>query len=80
MTGSIPPGSNRTSTANCGSPGELLPPRALQDWVGAGGPAVYNATGNEFLGYLTYAGCSQVMQCSTLVAAQGGWLCRSPAT
>jgi len=52
MTGSIPPGSNRTSTANCGSPGELLPPRELQDWVGLGGPAVYKATGNEFLGYL----------------------------
>ncbi len=52
MTGSIPPGSNRTSAANGGSPGELLPPRALQDWVGLGGPALYNATGNEFLGYL----------------------------
>src|ERR1700733_6255762 len=52
MTGSIPPGSNRTSTANCGSPGELLPPRELQDWVGGGGPDVFKATGNEFLGYL----------------------------
>ena len=52
MTGSIPPGANRTSTANCGSPGELLPPRELQDWVGLGGPAVFKATGDEFLGYL----------------------------
>jgi SAM-dependent methyltransferase len=52
MTGSIPPGSNRALTANCGSSGELLPPRELQDWVGLGGPAVYKATGNEFLGYL----------------------------
>lgn len=52
MTGSTPPGSNRTSTANCGSPGELLPPRELQDWVGGGGPAVYTATGYEFLRYL----------------------------
>jgi SAM-dependent methyltransferase/predicted O-methyltransferase YrrM len=52
MTGSIPPGSNRTSTANCGSPGEVLPPRELQDWVGLGGSAVFKATGNEFLGYL----------------------------
>src|SRR3984957_18383311 len=52
MTGSIPLGSNRPSTANCGSPGQLLPPRELQDWVGLGGPAVYKATGNEFLGYL----------------------------
>ena len=52
MTGSIPPGSDRTSTVNGGSPGELLPPRGLQDWVGLGGPAVYKATGNEFLGYL----------------------------
>jgi SAM-dependent methyltransferase len=52
MTGSIPPGSNRTSTANCGSPGEVLPPPELQDWVGLGGSAVFKATGNEFLGYL----------------------------
>ena len=48
----IPPGSNRTSTTNSGSPGELLPPRELQDWVGGGGADVYKATGNEFLGYL----------------------------
>ena len=52
MTGSMPPGSNRTSTADCCSPGELLPPRKLQDWVGPGGPAMYTATGHEFLGYL----------------------------
>jgi SAM-dependent methyltransferase len=52
MTGSIPPGSSRTSTANCGSLGEVLPPQKLQDWVGGGGPAMYKAIGNEFLGYL----------------------------
>src|ERR1700757_2189666 len=52
MTGSIPPGWNRTSTTTCGSPGEVLPPRELQDWVGGGGPAVFKATGDEFLGYL----------------------------
>ncbi|MCV7008469.1 methyltransferase domain-containing protein [Mycobacterium gordonae] len=52
MTESISPRSNLTSTATCGSPGELLPPRKLQDWVGLGGPAVYKATGDEFLGYL----------------------------
>src|ERR1700758_3353234 len=52
MTGSVPPGSNRASLANCGSPGELLPPRELQDWVGLGGPVVFKATGDEFLGYL----------------------------
>ena len=52
MTGSIPPGSNRISTANCSSPGEVLPPRELQDWVGGGGGDVYKAIGNEFLGYL----------------------------
>jgi len=46
------PGSNRAFTANGGSPSELLPPRELQDWVGGGGPAVYTATGTEFLGYL----------------------------
>src|SRR6185437_8284340 len=46
MTRSVPPG----STANCGSRGELLPPRELQDWVG--GADAYMATGNEFLGYL----------------------------
>jgi SAM-dependent methyltransferase len=50
MTGSIPPGSNRTFAANCGSPGEVLPPRELQDWVG--GADAYKAIGNEFLGYL----------------------------
>ncbi len=49
---SIPPGSNRTSTANCGSPDELLPPEELQNWVGPGGAAVYKKTGVEFLGYL----------------------------
>src|ERR1700733_5156806 len=52
MTGSIPPGANRISTADCGLPGELVPPRELQDWVGLGGPAVFKATGKEFLGYL----------------------------
>ncbi len=52
MTGSISPGANRTSTANCGLLGELLPPRELQDWVGLGGPSVFTATGAEFLGYL----------------------------
>ena len=52
MTGSIPPGSNRTSTANCGSPGELLPPEELQHWVGPGGARAYKAIGVEFLGYL----------------------------
>lgn len=51
MTGSIRPGSNRTSKANCGSPGELLP-RKLQDCVSLGGPAAYQATGDEFSGYL----------------------------
>jgi SAM-dependent methyltransferase len=34
------------------SPGELLPPRELQDWVGLGGTAAFKAIGNEFLGYL----------------------------
>lgn len=29
-----------------------VPPRELQDWVGGGGPAVFKATGDEFLGYL----------------------------
>jgi SAM-dependent methyltransferase len=48
MTGSIPPG----STTNCGSPGEVLPPRELQDWVGGGGPDAFRAIGSEFLGYL----------------------------
>jgi SAM-dependent methyltransferase len=52
MTGSTPPGSNRTSTTNCGSPGYVLPPRELQDWVGGGGADAFKATGNEFLGYL----------------------------
>src|SRR5690349_17910849 len=52
MTGSISPGSNRTSTANGASPGELLPPRELHDWEGLDGPAVYKATGDEFFGYL----------------------------
>src|SRR5437764_632346 len=52
MTGGILPGSNRTSLANCGSPGELLAPREFQDWLGLGDPAVFKATGNEFLGYL----------------------------
>jgi SAM-dependent methyltransferase/predicted O-methyltransferase YrrM len=52
MTGSIPIRSSRTSAGKCDSPGELLPPRELQDWVGLGGPAVYKATGDEFLGYL----------------------------
>src|ERR1700742_4562127 len=51
MSGSIPRGSSRRSTANS-SPGELLPPRDLQDSMGAGGPAVHEATGDEFLGYL----------------------------
>jgi ubiquinone/menaquinone biosynthesis C-methylase UbiE len=50
MIGSIPPDSNRTSTANRGSPGELLPPEELQKWVGRSG--TYKATGVEFLGYL----------------------------
>src|ERR1700722_15210211 len=52
MTGSVPFDTNRPSIANCGSPGELLPPSELQEWVGLGGPAVFKATGNEFLGYL----------------------------
>lgn len=52
MTGSIPPGSNRTSTANCGTPDEVLPPRELQDWVGGGGADAYKAIGNKFLGHL----------------------------
>jgi hypothetical protein len=52
MTGSISPGSNRTSTANCASPGEVLPPWELQDWVGGGRVDAYKAIGNEFLGYL----------------------------
>src|SRR6202030_2923541 len=43
---------NRTSTKKRGSPGELLPPRELQDWVGGGGPAVYTVIGHEFLRYL----------------------------
>jgi ubiquinone/menaquinone biosynthesis C-methylase UbiE len=51
MTGSIPPGSNRTSTANCGSPGELLPPEELQHYVGRSGDG-FKAAGAEFLGYL----------------------------
>ena len=52
MTGSTPPGANRALTANGGLPSEVLPPQALQDWVGGGGPAAYTATGNEFMGYL----------------------------
>ena len=52
MTGSTPPGSNRTSTVNCGLPGAVLPSRELQDWVGGGGSAAFKAIGNEFLGYL----------------------------
>ncbi|WP_085234337.1 methyltransferase domain-containing protein [Mycobacterium conspicuum] len=52
MTGSITHGSNRTSKANCGSLGELLPPAAFQELVGSGGPPVNEATGEEFLGYL----------------------------
>lgn len=35
-----------------GTPGEVLPPRELQDLVGGGGADVYKATGNEFLDYL----------------------------
>lgn len=52
MTGSIPPGLNPTSAATCDSPGEVLPPRELQDWVGGGGADAYKAIGKEFLGYL----------------------------
>lgn len=37
---------------NGGSLDELLPPPALQAWVGAGGPRAYKAIGVEFLGYL----------------------------
>jgi SAM-dependent methyltransferase len=32
--------------------GELLPPPERQDWAGLGGPNVFKATGDEFLGYL----------------------------
>ncbi|MEI7781856.1 MAG: methyltransferase domain-containing protein, partial [Planctomycetota bacterium] len=49
MTGVSPSGRHRASSENCGSPGELLPARGLQDWVGLRGP---NAIGNEYLGYL----------------------------
>ena len=52
MTGGIPSGANRALSANCVSAGELQPPRELQDWVGLGGPSVFKATGDEFLGYL----------------------------
>jgi ubiquinone/menaquinone biosynthesis C-methylase UbiE len=45
---SMLPPSNRTSTANGGSPGELLPPEELQKWVGGG----YKAVGADFFGYL----------------------------
>lgn len=50
MIGSTPSDSNRHSTANSGSPSELLPPEDLQKWVGRSG--TYKATGVEFLGYL----------------------------
>jgi SAM-dependent methyltransferase len=43
----LPP-SNRTSAANGGSPGELLPPEELQKWVGGG----YEAVGAKLFGYL----------------------------
>lgn len=52
MIGSVPPGSNPTSTADCGSPGELLPPEKLQKWVGPGGSGMYKAVGDQILGYL----------------------------
>ena len=52
MTGGIPPGAAGPSTANGGSSSGLVPPRELQDWVGLGGPSVFKATGDEFLGYL----------------------------
>jgi SAM-dependent methyltransferase len=45
---SILPRANRTSTAKNGSPGELLPPKALQKLVGGG----YKEVGAEFFGYL----------------------------
>jgi SAM-dependent methyltransferase len=54
MTGSIPLGPHRTSTANCGSPDGLLPPWELEDSVGLGGQSTYRATGEEFLGYLIH--------------------------
>lgn len=79
MTGSIPPGSNHTSTAKCGSPGEVLPPGSSRIGLVALTPTWQFAM-NSWIIWLTYAGCSQVMQCSTSVAAQGEWLCRSPAT
>jgi SAM-dependent methyltransferase len=52
MIRSMLPPSNRTSTANGGSPGELLPPEELRDWVGGGGAPAYKAVGVQFLGYL----------------------------
>jgi SAM-dependent methyltransferase len=47
----IPPDSNRTSTADSGSPDELLPPEELQKWVGGDG-GMFKAIGVQFLGYL----------------------------
>lgn len=52
MIESIPPGSNRTSTAKSRSTGELLPPEELLTLVGGGDARVYQKTGAEFLGYL----------------------------
>src|ERR1700722_11178119 len=47
----IPPDSNRTSTADSGSPDELLPPEELQKWVGGDG-GMFKAIGVQFLGHL----------------------------
>ena len=80
MIRSILPGSNRASTANRGSPVELLPPVELQNWVGNSRKVQGSWPMNSWVIWLTYVACSQVMQCSTLVVAQGGSLCRSPAT
>jgi SAM-dependent methyltransferase len=45
-------GSNPTSTANGGSPGELLPPEELRIKGGGGDDFMYKAIGGQFLGYL----------------------------
>jgi hypothetical protein len=81
MTGGIPPGANRASSANCVSAGELQPPGSFRiGWVLVAQPCLRQPAMNSWVIWSTCVGCSQVMQCSTLVAAQGGWLCRSPAT
>lgn len=52
IRGSVRPASNPAPPANCGSPGELLPPDELQKWVGGGGSLAFKAVGVQFLGYL----------------------------